>query len=115
MGSPLYLGRPHLWQPSITPQGKDERGLASSVSGREYKSAWGASGVVGGSETPPTPIQHQLQEPGRARLVQETQHTEALQGAAGSQPLSTNHGQDVPPAWLFSHNLMISRKEIGLA
>lgn len=22
---------------------------------------------------------------------------------------------DVPPAWLFSHNLMISRKEIGLA
>ena len=45
----------------------------------------------------------------------ETQNTEELQGTAGSWLLSANHGQDVPPAWPVSYNLMISGKEIASA
>lgn len=41
--------------------------------------------------------------------------TRQLLLAPGSQQGSINHQQVMPPGWLFTHNLIISRKEIRLA
>lgn len=87
--------------------------LAFLVVSTSWHHAGVAGGAVRGGEDPPSSISC-TSEAGQDSF-RETQSTEELQGTAGSRLLSANHGQDVSPARLFSYNLMISRKEIGLA
>lgn len=74
--------------------------LAFLVVSTSWHHAGVAGGEVRGGEDPPSSISC-MSEAGQDSF-RETQNTVELQGTAGSRLVCTNHGQDVPPAHLFS-------------